>query len=50
MIPNADGRPGNAEAKHRLGRMLVEGRGTGQDVARGQKLIDAARQQNYIPS
>lgn len=50
MIPNADGGPGDAEAKYRLGQMLVEERGIGQDVARGQKLIEAARQQGYTPS
>ncbi len=50
MIPNTDGGPGDAEAKYRLGQMLVEGRGIGQDVARGQKLIEAAIQQGYTPS
>lgn len=37
MIPNADCGPGDAEVKYRLGQMLVEGRGIGQDVAPGAK-------------
>ena len=49
MIPNADGGPGDAEAKYRFGQMLVEGRGIGQDVARGQKLIEAAQRQGFRP-
>lgn len=49
MIPNADGGPGNAEAKYRLGRMLVEGRGIEQEVARGQELMAAAQRQGFHP-
>lgn len=49
MMPNSDGGPGNAEAKYRLGRMLVEGRGIGQDVERGQTLIAAAQRQGFQP-
>lgn len=42
MIPNTDGGPGNAEAKHRLGHMLVEGRGIARDPERGRQLIAEA--------
>lgn len=49
MIPNPDGGPGSAEAKYRLGRMLVEGRGVGNDVERGQDLIAAAERQGFRP-
>lgn len=49
MIPNTDGGPGDAEAKYRLGQMLVEGRGIGQDVTRGQELMAAAQRQGFHP-
>lgn len=49
MIPNPDGGPGSAEAKYRLGRMLVEGRGVGTNVERGQDLIAAAERQGFQP-
>jgi TPR repeat protein len=49
MIPNADGGPGDAETKYRLGRMLVEGRGIGQDIERGRKLMAAAQRQGFQP-
>lgn len=49
MIPNADGGPGNAEAKYRLGHMLNEGHGVGQDVVRGQELTAAAQRQGFHP-
>lgn len=49
MIPNPDGGPGDAEAKYRLGQMLVEGRGIGQDVTRGQELMAAAQRQGFHP-
>lgn len=49
MIPNADGGPGDAEAKYRLGQMLNEGRGIGQDVTRGQELMAAAQRLGFHP-
>lgn len=48
-IPNADGGPGNAEAKYRLGQMLVDGRGIGQDLARGWELMTDSRRQGLKP-
>lgn len=49
VIPNADGGPGDAEAKCRLGHMLNEGRCVGQDVVRGQDLTAAAQRQGFHP-
>ncbi|MDJ0276785.1 hypothetical protein QLH51_08255 [Sphingomonas sp. 2R-10] len=49
MIPNTDGGPGNAEAKHRLGHMLVEGRGIARDPERGRQLIAEAERQGFKP-
>lgn len=47
MLPNPDGGPGDPEAKYRLGRMLMEGRGVTQDKTRGQDLIEAAIRQGF---
>jgi hypothetical protein len=49
MLPNPGGGPGNAEAKYRLGRMLIEGRGIASDSARGQKLVDAGLREGFQP-
>jgi len=49
MIPNMDGGPGNAEAKYRLGHMLVEGRGIARDAERGRQLITEAERQGFQP-
>lgn len=49
MIPDPDGGPGDAEAKYRLGQMLVEGRGVAQNVERGRELLAAADRQGFRP-
>lgn len=49
MVPNADGGPGNAEAKYRLGHMLIEGRGIARDADRGRQLIAEAERQGFQP-
>ncbi|MCG2842135.1 hypothetical protein L6Q21_14190 [Sandaracinobacter sp. RS1-74] len=47
LVPNPGGGPGDAEAKYRLGHMLIEGRGVPKDAERGQALIDAAVNQGF---
>lgn len=49
MIPITDGGPGNAEAKYRLGHMLIEGRGIARDADRGRQLIAEAERQGFQP-
>lgn len=50
LLPNPDGGPGETEAKYRLGRMLVDGRGVARDEARGRALTDAAIKQGFRPT
>lgn len=50
LLPNLDGGPGDAEAKYRLGRMLIDGRGVARDKARGRVLTDAAIKQGFRPT
>lgn len=48
-VPNPNASPGLAEAKYRLGRMYLEGRGVPRDLGRGRKLIQEALAQGYLP-
>jgi TPR repeat protein len=50
LLPNPNGGPGDAEAKYRLGRMLIDGRGVARDEARGRALTDAATEQGFRPA
>ena len=46
-VPNPNASPGLAEAKYRLGRMYLEGRGVERDAERGLELIAEATKQGY---
>lgn len=50
LLPNPGGGPGDAEAKYRLGRMLIDGRGVAKDEVRGRALTDAAIKQGFQPA
>lgn len=47
LLRNPNARPGLAEAKYRLGRMMLEGRGVERDERRGLSLIDEAARQGH---
>jgi TPR repeat protein len=50
FLNNPNAGPGSAEAQYRLGRMLIEGRGTSADPERGRGLIERAARQGYAPA